>query len=83
MRGVFYHAASYPCHSVFKCFVAQMSSKIIKCGICRMHGDKLLVRMAKLVKGLNIGDVRFHTRRHHQLDKGCCIEVIGNFYIPP
>ena len=52
VRGVFFHVASYPRHSVFKCFVAQMNSKIIKCRICQVHGGKLLIRKAKLVKGL-------------------------------
>ena len=66
-----------------ECIVAQMSSEIMKCRICQVHGGKLLVRMVRLVKRLNTGDVRFRTRRHHQLDKGCCIEVIGNSYIPP
>ena len=39
-----------------------------------MHSGKLLIRVAKLVKRLNTGDVRFRVRRHHQLDKGCCID---------
>ena len=67
------------------CIVAQMSSETRKCRNCQVYGGKLLVRMAKLamVKRLNTGGVRFRTRRHHQPDKGCCIKVIGNSYIPP
>ena len=86
-RCVFFHSVSYvPLSKCVECIVAQVSSKIMKCRVCQVHGGKSLVRMAKLamVKRLK-GGVRFRTRRHRQLDKGCRIEVINRkcLLIPP